>query len=106
MPKTPAKQPKGPPGPERDDDVLDLDEAVAFLKTTKPTMYRWIGLGKVQGFKAGRQWRFYRRDLRKFLEYEEPMAAGIDLEAVRSAIKLLDERIAKAHKAKPKGAKK
>ena len=94
-----AKQTKSPPQPERDDDVLDLDDAVAFLKTTKPTMYRWIALGKVQGFKAGRQWRFYRRDLRKFLEYEEPMAAGIDMEAVRAAIKLLDERIARAKKA-------
>jgi excisionase family DNA binding protein len=88
---------------ERDDDVLDLDQAVAYLKTTKPTMYRWIGLGKVQGFKAGRQWRFYRRDLRKFLEYEDPTAAGIDLAAVRAAIKLLDERIAQAKKATQKG---
>ena len=94
-----AKKTKAPPREERDDDVLDLDEAVAFLKTTKPTMYRWIALGKVQGFKAGRQWRFYHRDLRKFLEYEEPTAAGIDMEAVRAAIKLLDERIARAKKA-------
>ncbi len=92
-----------PLGEERPDDVLDLDQAVAFLKTTKPTMYRWIGLGKVQGFKAGRQWRFYRRDLRKFLEYEDPTAVNIDLEAVRAAIKLLDERIARAKKARRKG---
>jgi excisionase family DNA binding protein len=91
---------------DRDDDVLDMDEAVAFLKTTKPTLYRWIGLGKVQGFKAGRQWRFYRRDLRKFLEYEDPTAAGIDLDAVCAAIKLLDERIARAKAAQKKGAKK
>jgi excisionase family DNA binding protein len=88
---------------ERDDDVLDLDQAVVFLKTTKPTMYRWIGLGKVLGFKAGRQWRFYRRDLRKFLEYEDPTAAGINLEAVRAAIKSLDERIARAKQATQKG---
>jgi len=93
------------PRPDRDDDVLDMDQAVAFLKTTKPTMYRWIAQGKIQGFKAGRQWRFYRSDLRKFLEYEDPMAAGIDLDAVRAAIKTLDKRIAKAVAAHKKGPK-
>jgi excisionase family DNA binding protein len=87
-------------GEERDDDVLDMDEAVAFLKTTKPTLYRWINQGKVQGFKAGRQWRFYRRDLRKFLEYDDPIAAGIDLDAVRGAIRTLDDRIARARAAR------
>ncbi|HUT75080.1 MAG TPA: helix-turn-helix domain-containing protein [Armatimonadota bacterium] len=90
----------GPPTEERDDDVLDMDEAVAFLKTTKPTLYRWINQGKVQGFKAGRQWRFYRRDLRKFLEYDDPTAAGIDLDAVRDAIGVLEERIARARAAR------
>jgi excisionase family DNA binding protein len=81
-----------------------MDQAVAFLKTTKPTLYRWINQGKVQGFKAGRQWRFYRRDLRKFLEYDDPTAAGIDLDAVRDAIEALDERIARARAAREKGA--
>jgi excisionase family DNA binding protein len=90
---------------EGDDDVLGLEEAVAFLKTTKPTMYRWIGQGRLQGFKAGRQWRFYRRDLRKFLEYDDPTAINIDLAAVREAIKLLEERIANAEKVRRKGAK-
>ena len=92
------------PESEHDDDVLDMDQAVAYLKTTKPTMYRWIAQGKIQGFKAGRQWRFYRRDLRKFLEYEDPTAVGIDLDAVRAAIKILDQRIARARAARKKGA--
>lgn len=100
-----GKPPERPPKSMRDEDVLDLEQAVAFLKTTKPTMYRWISQGKIRGFKAGRQWRFYRRDLRKFLEYEDPAAARIDLGAVRAAIKLLDERIARAKKARRKGAK-
>ena len=103
------KQPKrdvAAPGEGRDDDVLDMDQAVAFLKTSKPSLYRWISLGKVKGFKAGRQWRFYRRDLRKFLEYEDPTVVGIDLDAVRAAIEVLDKRIAKAKSASRKGAKK
>jgi excisionase family DNA binding protein len=97
--------PSSTSGPEHDDDVLDMDQAVAHLKTTKPTMYRWIAQGKIQGFKAGRQWRFYRRDLRKFLEYEDPTAVGIDLDAVRAAIKILDQRIARARAARKKGAR-
>ena len=105
MPKRGSTAPSGTPGPERDDDVLDMDQAIAHLKTTKPTMYRWIAQGKIQGFKAGRQWRFYRRDLRKFLEYQDPTVVGIDLEAVRDAIKALDERIARTRAARKKGAK-
>ncbi|MCC6445251.1 MAG: helix-turn-helix domain-containing protein [Armatimonadetes bacterium] len=90
-------------GEDGPDDVLDLEEAVAFLKTTKPTMYRWVGMGGLKGFKVGRQWRFYRSDLRKFLEYEDPTAAGIDLEAVASAVRDLDERIRKAKASHSKG---
>jgi excisionase family DNA binding protein len=106
MPKKRSTSPAGAPGRERDDDVLDMDQAIAHLRTTKPTMYRWVAQGKIQGFKAGRQWRFYRRDLRKFLEYEDPTVVRIDLEAVRDAIKALDARIAKARAARRKGAKK
>jgi len=105
MRKTRSTSPTGTPGPEGDDDVLDMDQAIAHLKTTKPTMYRWIAQGRIQGFKAGRQWRFYRRDLRKFLEYEDPTAVGIDLKAVRAAISVLDKRIARAAAARKKGAK-
>jgi excisionase family DNA binding protein len=104
MPKEASGGGAASPQIERDDDILDMDQAVAFLKTTKPTLYRWINQGKVQGFKAGRQWRFYRRDLRKFLEYDDPTAAGIDLNAVRDAIEALDERIARARAAREKGA--
>jgi len=106
MPERKKQKAQNPPREQHDDDVLDMDGALAFLKTTRPTLYRWISLGKVQGFKAGRQWRFYRRDLRKFLEYEDPTAAGIDLEAVRAAIKLLDEHISRTAKSRRKGAKK
>lgn len=104
----PTKKPprtSAQPRSTEEEDVLSLEEAIAFLKTTKPTMYRWISQGKLQGFRAGRQWRFYRRALRKFLEYTDPMAAKIDLAAVRAAIKLLDERIARAEQARQKGAR-
>jgi excisionase family DNA binding protein len=98
--KSKGRRPAGPAG-----DVVTFEEAVGFLKTSKPTLYRWIAEGKVKAFKAGRQWRFYRQDLVKFLEYEEPTLAGIDLGAVREAIEVLDKRIARTKQGEKKGGK-
>jgi excisionase family DNA binding protein len=86
-----AAAPKAKPEPPRTDEVLDLKAATEFLKVSKPTFYRWLAQGRLQGFKAGQQWRFYRRDLQKFLETEEPIVptAGVDAldEAIRAGRK-------------------
>jgi len=66
--------------------VLDLKSAAAFLKVSKPTFYRWLAQGKIKGFKAGQQWRFYRRDLEQFLQAEEPSALLADAEKLRQAV--------------------
>jgi len=60
-------------GVSAEDEVLDLTAAAAFLKVSKPTFYRWLAQERIKGFKAGTQWRFYRKDLQKFLETEEPV---------------------------------
>jgi type IV pilus assembly protein PilB len=44
-------------------EYLDFDEAVAFLKTTPSTLYKWLQAGKIPGHKLGRQWRFLRDEL-------------------------------------------
>ena len=67
-------------------EVLDLTAATAFLKVSKPTFYRWLAQGKLKGFKAGTQWRFYRADLENFLRAEEPSALQVDADAVRAAV--------------------
>jgi type IV pilus assembly protein PilB len=53
-------------------EVIGMDEAIALLKTTRPTFYRWLRAGKIKGMKAGRQWRFYRSEVDRFLKGEEP----------------------------------
>jgi excisionase family DNA binding protein len=68
------------------DEVLDLKAAADFLKVSKPTFYRWLAQGKLKGFKAGQQWRFYRRDLEKFLESEEPVAIPTGAAEVEQAV--------------------
>ena len=30
-------------------DVLDMEQAIALLKTTRPTFYRWLRAGKLKG---------------------------------------------------------
>lgn len=44
-------------------EYLDFDEAVAFLKTTPSTLYKWLQAGKIPGHKLGRQWRFLKEEL-------------------------------------------
>ncbi|MHC4917606.1 MAG: helix-turn-helix domain-containing protein, partial [Planctomycetota bacterium] len=58
--------------PETGEDLLGMDEAIAMLKTTRPTFYRWLRSGKIKGMKAGRQWRFERSEIERFLKGEEP----------------------------------
>lgn len=53
-------------------DVLDIDQAIALLQTTRPTFYRWLKQGRIKAMKAGRQWRFYRGDVERFLRGESP----------------------------------
>ncbi len=53
-------------------DLIDMAEAIAMLKTSRPTFYRWLRSGKFKGMKVGRQWRFYRKDIEAFLEGAGP----------------------------------
>jgi excisionase family DNA binding protein len=57
------------------DDILDMEQAIDLLKTTRPTFYRWLRAGKFKGMKVGRQWRFYRKDIEAFLRGEGPRIA-------------------------------
>ncbi|MBI3968564.1 MAG: helix-turn-helix domain-containing protein [Chloroflexi bacterium] len=61
-----ASQPA--PGLVRDDEVLlSLNEASAFLRTSRSTMYRLMADGRLCGHKIGRKWVFYKNDLKALL---------------------------------------
>lgn len=53
-------------------DIMDMNEAIKLLDTTRSTFYRWLRSGKIKGMKIGRQWRFYRSEIERFLKGEEP----------------------------------
>lgn len=57
---------------EETEDLITMQEAIVLLKTTRTTFYRWLRSGKIKGMKAGRQWRFYREDVERFLKGESP----------------------------------
>jgi len=63
---------KAPKAPARAGELLDMAQAIELLKTSRPTFYRWLREGKIKGMKVGRQWRFYREDVERFLRGQEP----------------------------------
>jgi len=85
---------KGMGGMAGQGDLIDMTEAIALLKTSRPTFYRWLRSGKIKGMKAGRQWRFYRSDIEAFVKGESPrieLAADID-----PVIEILRTRLAES----------
>ena len=60
---------------EKDDAIYTLDEAVQFLGTSKPTLYRLLSQGDLKGLKVGRQWRFRKADLIAYME-RSPVAVA------------------------------
>jgi excisionase family DNA binding protein len=55
-----------------DTSLLTMDETIGLLKTTRPTFYRWLRSGKLRGTRVGRQWRFAREEVDRFLKGHEP----------------------------------
>ncbi len=52
------------------DSVLTTDEAIAYLKISKPTFLKYIHLGRIKAIKAGKGWRILQSELNRFLRGE------------------------------------
>ncbi len=48
--------------------ILTTKEACEYLKVSKPTLLKYIRLGKIQAAKAGKGWRISVSELNRFLE--------------------------------------
>jgi excisionase family DNA binding protein len=48
--------------------VLTTDEAIEYLKISKPTYLKYIHTGKIRAIKAGNGWRVLRSELLRFLK--------------------------------------
>ena len=102
--KSPSKKLiKSAPVPTATDhsDLVSMEEAVALLKTSRPTFYRWLRSGKIRGMKIGRQWRIERDEIERFLRGEAPR---IDLPAdISPLLKQLRKKVKEIGAKKLKG---
>jgi excisionase family DNA binding protein len=52
------------------DMVLTTEEAMGYLKISKPTFLKYIRLGRIRATKAGKGWRILLSELNRFLKGE------------------------------------
>ncbi len=52
------------------DEVLTTEEAIQYLKISKPTFLKYIRLGRIKAIKAGKGWRVLQSELSRFLKGE------------------------------------
>lgn len=48
--------------------VLTTNEAIRYLKISKPTFLKYIHMGKIKAIKAGKGWRILQSELYRFLQ--------------------------------------
>jgi excisionase family DNA binding protein len=50
------------------DVVLTTNEAIQYLKISKPTFLKYVRLGRIKATKAGNGWRVHKSELHRFLK--------------------------------------
>ena len=58
------------------DEVLTTDEAIRYLKISKPTYFKCIRVGKINAIKVGSGWRVLQTELNKFLKSGKRRSKG------------------------------
>jgi excisionase family DNA binding protein len=53
------------------DTVLTTDEAIKYLKISRPTFLKYIHNGRIRATKAGNGWRVHQSELYRFLKVDE-----------------------------------
>jgi excisionase family DNA binding protein len=48
--------------------VLTTQEAIRYLKISKPTYLKYIRLGRIKAVKAGKGWKVHQSELYRFLK--------------------------------------
>ena len=58
------------------DEVLTTDEAIQYLKISRPTYFKCIHLGRINAIKVGSGWRVLQSELNKFLKSGKGRSKG------------------------------
>ena len=56
--------------------VMNTDELAEYLRLPKTTVYKLVQSGKIPGRKAGRQWRFHRDAIDRWLSEKNEERTG------------------------------
>lgn len=54
------------------DQYYTIEEVAKMLKVAYLTVYRWIQSGKLVAYKAGKQYRIEKTDLKEFMQMKKP----------------------------------
>lgn len=72
------------------DEVMNLPQLASYLKMSQASVYHLLAAGKIPGTKVGKQWRFSRATISKWLQDAGRQSASIlvveDDEVVRSLV--------------------
>lgn len=55
-----------------EDEMLTIEELAAYLKLKPQTIYKWAQTGKIPGAKFGKEWRFRRSTIEKWIDSHIP----------------------------------
>lgn len=58
------------------DVVLTSQEAIEYLRISKPTFLKYIRLGRIRAVKAGNGWKVHQSELLRFLRVGEEQKAS------------------------------
>jgi len=59
------------------DEVLTTDEAIQYLKISRPTYFKCIREGRINAIKVGSGWRVLESELNRFLRSGKGRSKGI-----------------------------
>lgn len=60
---------------QSNDQVMTLDELAVYLKLPKSTLYKLVQEGRIPGQKLGKQWRFGKSAIDRWLDVEQPVSS-------------------------------
>jgi excisionase family DNA binding protein len=68
-----------------EDEMLTIEDLAAYLKLKPQTIYRWAQTGRIPGAKFGKEWRFRRSAIERWIE--DSLPSGESRSARRDADK-------------------
>lgn len=74
-----------------DETFLTTEEVLEYLNVNLRTVYRLIKAGSIPAVRVGRQWRFRKRDIDKWLEGQRHTDGKVAAGTTRSRILLVDD---------------